>query len=77
MPYVDFLKLKDLTPNLIHYILHCIAMVNEQTSTLEVSVIRVGVNPPSPLSPWLFEAKVQRGKRSRGASVAVQLVPES
>lgn len=35
MPYVDFLKLKDLTPNLIHYILHCIAMVNEQASTLE------------------------------------------
>ena len=43
MPYVDFLKLKDLTPNLIHYILHCIAMVNEQVSTLEVRVVEIAL----------------------------------
>ena len=55
MPYVDFLKLKDLTPNLIHYILHCIAMVNEQASTLEVSVSvasnGVSKGSSNPLSP--------------------------
>ena len=37
LPYVEFLKRKDLTPNLIQYIVHCIAMVNEQVPTLEVN----------------------------------------
>jgi len=37
LPYVEFLRLKELTPNLIQYIVHCIAMVNEQVPTLEVS----------------------------------------
>jgi len=35
LPYVEFLRLKELTPNLIQYIVHCIAMVNEQVPTLE------------------------------------------
>ena len=33
---MEFLKLKQLTPNLVQYILHSIAMVTENTSTLEV-----------------------------------------
>ena len=37
LPYAEFLRRKDLTPNLIQYIVHCIAMVNEQVPTLEVS----------------------------------------
>jgi len=36
-PYVEFLKSKNLSPNVLHYILHAIAMVTEATPTTEVS----------------------------------------
>lgn len=38
-----FLKQKQLTPNLVQYILHSIAMVTENTPTLEVHVRTVSM----------------------------------
>ena len=35
-PYIEFLKSKNLSPNVLHYILHAIAMVSEATPTIEV-----------------------------------------
>ena len=36
-PYVEFLRSKNLSSNVLHYILHAIAMVTEATPTTEVS----------------------------------------
>lgn len=41
-PFIEFLKHKELTPNLIQFIVHAIAMVNEDTPTIEV-------HSPSPI----------------------------
>ena len=35
VPFAEFLRLKDLTQNLIQYIVHSIAMVTEDTPTLQ------------------------------------------
>ena len=38
LTFGEFLKQKQLTPNLVQYILYSIAMVTEDTPTLEVHV---------------------------------------
>lgn len=38
-PFVEFLKSQDLTDNLIHFIIHSIAMVTIDTRTTDVSHI--------------------------------------
>ena len=35
-PFIEFLKYKKLTSNLIQFIVHAIAMVNDDTPTVEV-----------------------------------------